>query len=48
LKVYFPRPQLTTDNAAMIAAAAARRLEGQAADSFDLTADPNLKVNQIL
>ncbi len=44
LKVYFPQPRLTTDNAAMIAAAGAARLESQAADSFDLTADPNLKL----
>ena len=47
LSVYYPQPQLTTDNAAMIAAAAAARLEGQSADSFDLTADPNLRVSQL-
>jgi N6-L-threonylcarbamoyladenine synthase len=45
LVVYYPRPQLTTDNAAMIAAAAASRLQQRAADSFGLTADPNLKLN---
>jgi len=37
---------LTTDNAAMIAAAGAARLKGQTADSFDLTADPNLKLGE--
>lgn len=46
LNVYYPRPQLTTDNAAMIAAVAATRLQGRAADSFDLTAEPNLKVSE--
>ena len=46
LDVYYPRPQLTTDNAAMIAAVAATRLQGRAADSFDLTAEPNLKVSE--
>ena len=44
LEVYYPRPELTTDNAAMIAAAATARLQRQAADSFDLTVDPNLQL----
>lgn len=42
LPVYYPRPELTTDNATMIAAAAAARIRSGAADPWDLTADPNL------
>ena len=41
LAVYYPRSELTTDNAAMIAAAAARIRPG-ASDPWNLTADPNL------
>lgn len=44
LPVYFPRPALTTDNAAMIAAAAFRRLQAGQTDSWDLPADPSLKL----
>ncbi len=40
--VYFPNPSLTTDNAAMIALAGARRLENGQEDSWDLKANPNL------
>ncbi|MEE2840670.1 MAG: tRNA (adenosine(37)-N6)-threonylcarbamoyltransferase complex transferase subunit TsaD [Acidobacteriota bacterium] len=46
LSVYYPQPRLTTDNAAMIAAVGAARLESQTADSFDLTADPNLRLGE--
>jgi N6-L-threonylcarbamoyladenine synthase len=41
LAVFYPRFELTTDNAAMIAAAAARIRPG-ASDPWNLTADPNL------
>ncbi len=44
IPVYYPRPALTTDNAAMIAAAAFRRLAAGESDPWDLPADPNLKV----
>ncbi len=44
LPVYFPRPSLTTDNAAMIACAAYRRLSAGQADGWDLQADPNLRL----
>ena len=40
--VYFPNPSLTTDNAAMIALAGARRIEKGQEDSWDLKANPNL------
>lgn len=42
LPVYFPRPALTTDNAAMIAAAAYSRVQSGGSDTWDLHADPNL------
>lgn len=42
--VYFPRPSLTTDNAAMIAAAAYFRLCRGEQDGWDLGADPNLQL----
>ncbi|MDA2933057.1 tRNA (adenosine(37)-N6)-threonylcarbamoyltransferase complex transferase subunit TsaD [Acidobacteria bacterium AH-259-D05] len=45
LAVYYPRPELTTDNAAMIAAAATTRLGEKSADRWDLTVDPNLSVS---
>jgi N6-L-threonylcarbamoyladenine synthase len=42
--VYYPRPALTTDNAAMIAAAAYHRLKAGQTDNWDLKADPNLRL----
>ncbi len=42
LPVYFPPPRLTTDNAAMIAAAGYLRLRHGERDPWDLPADPNL------
>lgn len=45
LPVYFPRPELTTDNAAMIAAAAFHRLKKGERDPWSLSAEPNLKVS---
>ena len=44
IPVYFPPPALTTDNAAMIAAAASQRLADGQSDPWDLAADPNLRV----
>ena len=44
LTVYFPRLELTTDNAAMIAAAGAVRLREGITDSWDLTTEPNLRL----
>jgi len=45
LELFVPRPALCTDNAAMIAAAGARRLaEGERA-GLDLNADPNLPLH---
>jgi len=44
IPVYFPRPELTTDNAAMIAAAGFAQLRSGASDQWSLTADPNLPV----
>ncbi len=46
LPVYFPRPALTTDNAAMIAAAGSQRLLAGESDPWDLGADPNLNVSR--
>lgn len=44
LKFYYPKPILTTDNAAMIAAAGtAKLLRGETAD-VDVNADPNLRL----
>ncbi len=40
--VYFPRPNLSTDNAAMIAAAGSLRLEAGDSDPWALSVDPNL------
>jgi len=44
LPVYYPRPALTTDNAAMIAGAAYHRLQAGRSDGWDLKADPNLRL----
>lgn len=44
LPVYFPRPELTTDNALMIAAAGSQRLQTGPADPWNLPADPNLSL----
>ena len=46
LPVYYPRPELTTDNAAMIAAAATLRLQDSITHSWDLPADPNLQLSR--
>jgi N6-L-threonylcarbamoyladenine synthase len=44
LKFYYPRPILTTDNAAMIAAAGtAKLMRGETAD-IDVNADPNMRL----
>src|SRR5262245_6848642 len=44
LKFYYPKPILTTDNAAMIAAAGtAKLMRGETVD-FDVDADPNLRL----
>jgi N6-L-threonylcarbamoyladenine synthase len=45
IPVYFPRPALTTDNAAMIAGAAAYRIASGPPDRWDLAADPNLALS---
>ena len=42
--VYFPKPALTTDNAAMIAGAAYQRLKAGQKDGWDLKANPNLRL----
>lgn len=47
VSVYYPRPTLTTDNAAMIAAAATVRLQAGAVDTWDLSADPNLTLSAL-
>jgi len=44
IPVYFPSRALTTDNAAMIAATGYLRLQKGLSDTWDLGADPNLKV----
>lgn len=44
LPVYYPRPALTTDNAAMIAGAAYQRLKAGQMDDWSLQADPNLRL----
>lgn len=45
LPVYYPRPDWTTDNAVMIAAAGYWRLKNGQRDPFSLPADPNLRLN---
>ncbi len=42
LPVYYPRLDLTTDNAAMIGAAGTLKIQAGITDSWDLTAEPNL------
>lgn len=42
--VYYPSPVLTTDNAAMIAAAGFPKLARGESDSLEITADPSLKL----
>ncbi len=46
LPAYFPRPELTTDNAVMIAAAADRRVRAGESDPWTLKADPNLRAGE--
>jgi N6-L-threonylcarbamoyladenine synthase len=43
-RVLFPRPELCTDNAAMIACAGAARLARGERSSLDIAADPNLRL----
>jgi N6-L-threonylcarbamoyladenine synthase len=45
--VYFPSPHLSTDNAAMIAAAGTVKLEAGERAGFDLNADVNLRLQNI-
>jgi N6-L-threonylcarbamoyladenine synthase len=44
IEIAFPSPRLCTDNAAMIAAAGAYHLASGSRDSFDLDADPSLRL----
>jgi N6-L-threonylcarbamoyladenine synthase len=44
LKFYYPKPILTTDNAAMIAAAGTAKLMRGEADDIDANADPNMRL----
>ena len=44
LKFYYPKPILTTDNAAMIAAAGTAKLMRGETASIDVNADPNLRL----
>jgi len=44
LKFYYPKPILTTDNAAMIAAVGAAKLMRGETDDITVNADPNLKL----
>ena len=46
IPVYYPGRALTTDNAAMIAAAAYYRLRSGHSDPWDLPADPNLRLKE--
>ena len=43
-RLYVPHPKYTTDNAAMIAAAAFLHLERGRIDDVSLNADPNLRL----
>ena len=47
VQVYYPSPGLTTDNAAMIAAAGVLRLQAGHRDDWDLQADPNLALYDV-
>ena len=47
LPVYFPSPHLSTDNAAMIAAAGTVKLEAGQHDSLDLNADVTLRLQNM-
>jgi N6-L-threonylcarbamoyladenine synthase len=47
LPVYFPSPHLSTDNAAMIAAAGTVKLEAGERDSWELNADVTLRLQNI-
>src|SRR5712675_78432 len=47
LPVYFPSPHLSTDNAAMIAAAGTVKLEAGERDGLDLNADVTLRLQNI-
>ena len=44
LKFYYPKPILTTDNAAMIAAAGTAKLMRGETAPIDVNADPNLRL----
>ena len=44
LKFYYPKPILTTDNAAMIAAAGTAKLMRGEIAAIDVNADPNLRL----
>jgi len=44
LKFYYPKPILTTDNAAMIAAAGTAKLMRGETAGLDVNADPNLRL----
>ena len=48
IQVYYPSLDLTTDNAAMIAAAGVLRLRTGQRDDWDLQADPNLALYSLL
>ena len=48
IQVYYPSLELTTDNAAMIAAAGVLRLRSGHRDDWDLQADPNLALYPVL
>jgi N6-L-threonylcarbamoyladenine synthase len=45
--VYFPSPHLSTDNAAMIAAAGTAKLEAGQHDALDLNADVTLRLQNM-
>ena len=47
LPVYFPSPHLSTDNAAMIAAAGTVKLQAGQRDALDLNADVTLRLQNM-